>query len=85
MREFTYVVSDVQGLHALNAVRLSQMARTFNCKITVARGERCVDCKDMLQLLLLAARQGSELVFKVEGTNEDLAEQSLKEYIKEIL
>lgn len=61
------------GLHARAAAKLVHLASTYACKVLVVSGGEEVDAKSILGLLLLAAPQGSRLVVRCDGTDEQRA------------
>lgn len=61
------------GLHARAAARFVHTASRFRAKITAARGEKSMDGKSILGMLLLAAAQGAEIEIRAEGEDEDEA------------
>jgi len=67
-------VKNLLGLHARAANLLAQQASAFSAQVTLEDPEngRQVDAKSIMQLLMMAAGQGSALVLHVEG--EDAAE-----------
>ena len=69
------------GLHARAAAKLVHTAAGFESKVTLARDGDEVDGKSILGLLLLAASQGSELVVRVEGTDEKDAFAALQDLV----
>ena len=72
----TVVIVNVEGLHARPADMLARAALKFQSRIQiVCRNER-VDAKSTLNLLVLGATPGTELVIEAEG--ED-AEQAVEE------
>lgn len=58
------------GLHARAAAKFVHTAGRFNAQIRVARGEREVDGKSIMGLLLLAAAQGSSIRISADGADE---------------
>ncbi|WP_416341242.1 HPr family phosphocarrier protein [Solidesulfovibrio sp.] len=56
-----------QGLHARPAAKLAQEAQKFGCDISLALGGEVVDAKSILDILTLAAGQGSELELRATG------------------
>lgn len=73
MMNFNYVISDRQGLHATNAMSLNRAACDYESKITL-KGERgTADCKNVLSLMSMGARQGESLVLTVDGPDEAAA------------
>jgi phosphocarrier protein len=58
------------GLHARAAAKFVHTAGRFQAHIRVARGEREVDGKSIMGLLLLAAAQGSAIKISADGPDE---------------
>lgn len=65
------------GLHARAAAKLVHLAAGFQSSIHVAKDGESVDGKSILGLLLLAAAQGSTIVLRCEGEDEDQAMAAL--------
>jgi phosphocarrier protein HPr len=66
------------GLHARAAARFVKLAGTFRSQINVARGQRTMDGKSILGLLLLAAACGTVLEISVTGVDETVALAALR-------
>jgi phosphocarrier protein len=79
--ERTVKLKNRLGLHARAAAKLVHTAAGFQSKVTLARDGDEVDGKSILGLLLLAASQGSELLVRVEGTDEKDAFAALQELV----
>jgi phosphocarrier protein len=58
------------GLHARAAAKFVHTAGAFASHIRVSRGEREVDGKSIMGLLLLAAAHGSEIRIAADGPDE---------------
>jgi phosphocarrier protein HPr len=58
------------GLHARAAARFVHAASSFASRIKVTRGNREVDGKSIMGLLLLAAAQGSSIELSADGPDE---------------
>ena len=58
------------GLHARAAAKFVHTAGRFTAHIKVARGDRDVDGKSIMGLLLLAAAQGSTIRITADGPDE---------------
>lgn len=56
------------GLHARAAGKFSALAAEFPCQIRVTRGQRTVDGKSIMGLMMLAAGCGSQILVEAEGT-----------------
>jgi phosphocarrier protein HPr len=55
------------GLHARAAARFVQTANRFQSSIRVSRGDRTVDGKSIMGILLLAAARGTILTLAADG------------------
>ena len=65
-------VANPNGLHMRPATLFAQAARSYRSAVTVYHGEKKADGKSSLDLLLLIAEPGVELVLEVDG--DDAAE-----------
>lgn len=65
------------GLHARAAAKFVNLASAFASQIRVTRGQRTVDGKSILGLLLLAAARGSQIEIVAEGVDERQALDAL--------
>lgn len=65
------------GLHARAAARFVHAASRFQCRVRVARGDREMDGKSIMGLLLLSAAQGSEIRIITDGADEHAALEEL--------
>jgi phosphocarrier protein HPr len=69
------------GLHARAAAKFVHTAGRFTAHIRVARGDREVDGKSIMGLLLLAAPHGSNIRITADGTDEHDAIAALCELV----
>jgi phosphocarrier protein len=65
------------GLHARAAAKFVHTAGRFAAHIRVGRGDREVDGKSIMGLLLLAAAQGSDIRITADGPDESDAISAL--------
>ncbi|HET7292406.1 MAG TPA: HPr family phosphocarrier protein [Vicinamibacteria bacterium] len=70
------------GLHARAAARFVHTAAGFRAAVTVTRGERTMDGKSILGILLLAACQGTRLVLQAQGADEKECVTALAELVE---
>lgn len=61
------------GLHARASAKLVETASRFSSRIRIGRGERLVDARSIMSLLMLGAGQGSSLRLEVDGEDGDEA------------
>lgn len=66
----TVTVPNRAGLHARAAAKFVATAAPFQSRIELSNGEKTVDGKSILSLMLLAAPQGSELQLQLDGEDE---------------
>ena len=67
------------GLHARPAMQLVDLANRYEAKIEIVKGEQKVDAKSIMQVMTLAATQGTRL--RLSGAGAD-AEQALEAMAK---
>ena len=72
-------IANALGLHARAAAKFVHTAGRFSAHIKVARGDREVDGKSIMGLLLLAAAQGSSIRITAAGPDVSAAITALCE------
>ena len=73
----TVTVRNPMGLHMRPATLFAQAARGFQSCITVRYGEKTADGKSSLDLILLVALEGAELILEIDGEDASLAVEPL--------
>jgi phosphocarrier protein len=81
MIEETIKINNKNGLHARPAAHLVKTAGKFNSKIKIIKDGLEVNGKSIMGVMTLAAESGSELVFKIEGDDEQEAIEAIKDLI----
>lgn len=69
VHESEFVVGAELGLHARPASQFVALAGSFECEISVGRGDDWVDGRSILSLLSLAASCGTPLRIRAEGSD----------------
>ncbi len=69
----TVTVTNQLGMHARAAARFVHAATAFNAHIRVIHGNRVMDGKSIMGILLLAAAHGSAITISAEGPDESSA------------
>jgi phosphocarrier protein HPr len=69
----TTTISNKLGLHARASAKLTKLAGSFSCEVWIAKGERRVNAKSIMGVMMLAAGLGSEVVLDTEGDREQEA------------
>jgi phosphocarrier protein HPr len=77
MTSCAVTVPNPLGLHARAAARFVHTASAFVSRIRVSRGDREMDGKSIMGLLLLGASQGSVITVSADGADEQEALDAL--------
>ena len=77
----TVIIANPQGLHLRPAMAFARLAQQFQAAVTVLHGDRSVNGKSLIDLMLLAAEQGTELVVEVHGSDAETALPVLAEIL----
>lgn len=85
MREFHYVITDPEGIHARPAGEFVKAAKVFDSSVQVVIDGRTADAKKIFGLMSLAAKCGDRITVQTEGTDEDAAAAALENFLKENL
>lgn len=83
MKEFEFVVTDPQGIHARPAGLLVKEAKKFESNISVFKGARKGDLKKIFTVMALGAKQGEAIKVQVEGADEEQAASAVEAFLKE--
>ncbi len=85
MREFTYVVTDPEGIHARPAGDLVKESKKYACSIKLTKDGKSGDCKKIFGIMGLAVKCGNEVTMTFEGEDEDAACEAIEAFMKETL
>lgn len=85
MREFTYVITEAEGLHARPAGLLVKRAQGFSCVVRLFANAKEADAKRLFAVMKLGAKCGQELHVQAEGDDEDEAIRALEKLCGEEL
>ena len=85
MKEFTYTITDKEGIHARPAGELVKLAKEYTSSISVLKDSKKADAKKVFGLMGLGAKQGMEITVQVEGDDEDAAAAAVETFLKENL
>jgi len=83
MIKSTTTINNKLGLHARASAKLTKLAGSFPCEVWVARGERRVNAKSIMGVMMLAAGMGVEVEIETNGEREDEAMQALLALIED--
>jgi phosphocarrier protein len=77
MIQVTTTIINKLGLHARASAKLTKLAGSFPCEIWISKGERRVNAKSIMGVMMLAAGLGSELSIETEGEQAQEAVDAL--------
>jgi phosphocarrier protein len=58
------------GLHARASAKLTKVAASYPCTVWMSRGDRRVNAKSIMGVMMLAAGTGTPIVLRAEGVDE---------------
>ena len=70
-------ISNKLGLHARASAKLTKLAGSFPCEVWISKGDRRVNAKSIMGVMMLAAGIGSEVLIETEGEQEQQAMDAL--------
>mgnify|MGYP005841756685 CR=1 FL=1 len=71
------------GLHARAAARFVETASRFQAEVQVIRGERQVNGKSIMGVMMLAAAKGTRLTLEAHGEDAAEAIEALRQLVAE--
>jgi phosphocarrier protein len=70
-------ISNKLGLHARASAKLTKLAGSYPCEVWISRGERRVNAKSIMGVMMLAAGVGTEVTLETNGEREEEAMDAL--------
>ena len=77
MQKQSITITNKLGLHARASAKLTKLAGSFPCQVWVSKGDRRVNAKSIMGVMMLAAGLGSEVEMETDGDQEAEAMQAL--------
>ena len=77
MIKTTTTISNKLGLHARASAKLTKLAGSFPCEVWISKGERRVNAKSIMGVMMLAAGMGSTVEVDTHGEREQEAMDAL--------
>jgi phosphocarrier protein len=78
MIKTSVTISNKLGLHARASAKLTKLAGSFPCEVWISRGERRVNAKSIMGVMMLAAGLGSTVELETLGEGEQEAMDALR-------
>jgi phosphocarrier protein HPr len=70
-------ISNKLGLHARASAKLTKLAGSYPCEVWMSRGDRRVNAKSIMGVMMLAAGIGSQVTLETDGDREEEAMDAL--------
>ena len=80
--ELRVTIQNKLGLHARPAMAFVDTANTFASEVQVHKGPQVVDGKSIMQMMMLAATQGTELLIQAKGPDAPGAIEALRTLVE---
>jgi phosphocarrier protein HPr len=77
MIKTTVTISNKLGLHARASAKLTKLAGSFPCDVWLSRGDRRVNAKSIMGVMMLAAGIGTTVELETDGERELEASEAL--------
>ena len=73
----TTTICNQLGLHARASAKLTKLAGSFPCDVFMSKGERRINAKSIMGVMMLAAGLGSDVEIETNGDREQEAMDAL--------
>ena len=74
-------ITNKLGLHARASAKLTKLAGSFPCDVFMSRGDRRINAKSIMGVMMLAAGIGSTVTLETDGEQEQQAMDALRALI----
>ncbi|CAA0083333.1 Phosphocarrier protein HPr [Zhongshania aliphaticivorans] len=83
MVESQIIIINKLGLHARAAAKLVSTAGDFTATVQISVGDRSVDGKSIMAVMMLAASKGTEITVRCDGDDEQAALSAVLDIISQ--
>jgi len=70
-------ISNKLGLHARASAKLTKLAGSYPCEVWMSKGERRINAKSIMGVMMLAAGMGTQVEMETDGPQEQEAMDAL--------
>lgn len=83
MKQFNYTIKDALGFHARPAGKFSKLAKSFEgTTVTLSANGKSVNAGQLMKLMGMGIKQGTEIVIACEGAKEIEAAEKLQAFLE---
>ena len=83
MSKTTATISNKLGLHARASAKLTKLAASYPCDVWISKGDRRVNAKSIMGVMMLAAGIGSQVEIETIGEREQEALDAIVQLIND--
>jgi phosphocarrier protein HPr len=77
MKEIKITIINKLGLHARASAKFVSTAGRFQSRLDVTKGQKKINGKSIMGVMMLAASKGSEILLEMEGPDEADMQEAL--------
>ena len=77
MIKLCITISNKLGLHARASAKLTKLAGSYPCEVWMSKGERRINAKSIMGVMMLAAGLGTQVEVETDGAQEQEAMNAL--------
>jgi phosphocarrier protein HPr len=77
MQTVTLSILNSLGLHARPSAKIANLANQYKSNIQLTANHKTIDAKSIMQIMMLAANQGTSVILTADGTDEKDAIKAL--------
>ncbi|MDR0375724.1 MAG: HPr family phosphocarrier protein [Treponema sp.] len=81
MQEFSYTITDPNGIHARPAGLFVQKMQEYQSRVMINRGDQSVDGKKLIALMKLRLKCGQTFTVQAEGEDEVAAIEAARDFL----
>lgn len=77
MQTVTLSILNTLGLHARPSAKIANLANQYKSNIQLTANHKTIDAKSIMQIMMLAANQGTSVILTADGNDEKEAIKAL--------
>ena len=82
MKSFEYVIKDELGIHARPAGMLVKEAKKYSSQVCIDNGTKKSDATKLMAVMSMAVKCGDTVTVTVEGEDEEVALEGIKNFFE---
>jgi phosphotransferase system HPr (HPr) family protein len=82
MQEFSYTITDPNGIHARPAGLFVQKMQDFTSTVMINREDQSADGKKLIALMKMRLKCGQSFTVKAEGEDESAAIEAARDFLR---